>query len=87
MLTYVKENPAKEFIVGTEMGIIYRMKRDNPGKSFIVPTDQFICANMKLTTLGWLARSLEKMVYKIEVPEDVAFGARKALARMLKETS
>ena len=84
MIKYVKEAPAEEFIVGTEMGIIYKLKRDNPGKKFYVPTDQFICANMKLTTLGWLARSLEKMVYKIEVPEDIAGKARKALERMLK---
>ncbi|MGB3081459.1 MAG: quinolinate synthase NadA [Candidatus Omnitrophota bacterium] len=84
MLKYVKECPNKEFIVGTEMGIIYRMKRDNPDKKFYIPTDQFICANMKLTTLGWLARSLEQSIYKIEVTNDVAKGARKALARMLE---
>jgi quinolinate synthase len=87
MIKYVKESPKKEFIVGTEIGIIYKLKRDNPEKEFYFPTDQFICANMKLTTLGWLARSLEKEVYKIEVPEDVAGGARKALERMLEVVS
>lgn len=87
MITYVKESPKKEFIVGTEMGIIYKLQRDNPEKKFYVPTDQFICANMKLTTLGWLARSLEKMVYKIEVPEDIAVKARKTLERMLEVTA
>jgi quinolinate synthase len=86
MITYVKESPKKEFIVGTEMGIIYKLQRDNPEKKFYVPTDQFICANMKLTTLGWLARSLEKMVYKIEVPEAIAVKARKTLERMLEVT-
>ena len=87
MITYVKESPCKEFIIGTEMGIIYRLKRDNPEKKFYVPTDQFICANMKLTTLGWLARSLEQMVYEVKVPEDIAGPARKALERMLEVTS
>jgi quinolinate synthase len=86
MLKYVTECPKNQFIIGTELGIIYRMKRDNPGKDFYVPTDQFICANMKLTTLGWLARSLEKMIYKIEVPEPAASKARKALERMMKVT-
>ncbi|NQT33083.1 MAG: quinolinate synthase NadA [Candidatus Omnitrophica bacterium] len=86
MLKYVNESPCQEFIVGTEIGIIYRMKRDNPEKKFYVPTDQFICANMKLTTLGWIARSLEKMVYKIEVPENTAVKARKALERMVEVT-
>jgi quinolinate synthase len=84
MIKYVRESPAKEFIVGTEMGIIYKLKRDNPDKRFYIPTDQFVCANMKLTTLGWLARSLEKMVYKIEVPAEITEKARRALERMLK---
>jgi quinolinate synthase len=69
------------------MGIIYRLKQDNPDKIFHVPTDQFICANMKLTTLGWLARSLEKEIYEITVPEEVAVKARKALEKMLAVTS
>ncbi len=86
MVKYVKECPREEFIVGTEIGIIYKLKRDNPDKKFYIPTDQFICANMKLTTLGWLTRSLEKMVCKIEVPEDIAEKARKALERMLAVT-
>ncbi len=86
MLKYVTECPGREFIVGTEMGIIYRMKRDNPDKNFYVPTDQFICANMKLTTLGWVARALEKMIYRVEVPEDIAAKARKALQRMIEVT-
>ncbi|MEA3490043.1 MAG: quinolinate synthase NadA [Candidatus Omnitrophota bacterium] len=84
MIKYVKECPRKEFIIGTEMGIIYKLRRDNPGKKFYIPTDQFICANMKLTTLGWLARSLEKMVYKVVVPEEISAKARKALERMLE---
>lgn len=83
MIKYVKNSKSKEFIVGTEKGIIYKLKRDNPGKMFYVPTEQFICANMKLTTLGWIARSLEKMVYKVEVPEKIAEKARLSLEKML----
>ena len=86
MIKYVKECPSKEFIVGTEMGIIYKLQRDNPDKKFYVPTDQFICANMKLTTLGWLARSLEKNVYEVKVPEAIAGKAKKALERMVEVT-
>lgn len=84
MIKYVNGSSSREFIIGTEKGIIYRLKKDNPDKDFYVPTDQFICANMKLTTLGWLARSLEKMVYKIEVPEETAERACKTLERMLE---
>ena len=86
MIKYVGASPCKKFIVGTEIGIIYKLKRDNPDKDFYVPTDQFICANMKLTTLGWLARSLGKMIYRIEVPEDIAEKARKTLERMMEAT-
>jgi quinolinate synthase len=84
MIKYVKACPGKEFIVGTETGIIYKMEHDNPGKRFYTPTDHFVCANMKLTTLGWVARSLEQGVYEIKVPESVAKKARKALSRMLE---
>lgn len=84
MIKYVKVSPVTEFIVGTEKGIIYKLKRDNPEKTFYVPTEQFICANMKLTTLGWLARSLEKLEYKIIVPEDIVKKSRKVLERMLE---
>ncbi|MBD3426311.1 MAG: quinolinate synthase NadA [Candidatus Omnitrophica bacterium] len=87
MIKHVNGSPKKEFIIGTELGIIYRLKRENPEKDFYVPTDQFICANMKLTTLGWLARSLEKEVYRITVPEQIMKKARKALQRMLEVTS
>ncbi len=86
MVKYVNECPKKEFIVGTESGILYKMKKENPDKKFYVPTDQFICANMKLTTLGWVARSLEKMVYKIEVQEEIARKARKTLEKMIEVT-
>ncbi len=86
MVKYVKGSSCKEFIVGTEIGIIYKMKRDNPEKMFYVPTDQFVCANMKLTTLGWIARSLEQMIYEVKVPDNVAGPARKALERMLEVT-
>jgi quinolinate synthase len=84
IINYVKDSPHKEFIIGTEKGIIYKLQADSPDKKFYLPTDNFICANMKLTTLGWVARSLEQMVYHITVPEDIAAKARKALERMIE---
>jgi len=86
MIKYVKSSPCKEFIIGTEEGIIYKLKQDNPGKIFHVPTEEFICANMKLTTLGWVARSLEQMVYKVTVPEEISKKARKSLEMMIEAT-
>ncbi len=86
MIKYVKESPCNEFIIGTEKGIIYKLMQDNPGKKFYVPTKEFVCANMKLTTLGWIARSLEQMIYVVNVPEEIAGKARKSLERMIEAT-
>jgi len=86
MIKYVNASPCKEFIIGTETGIIYKLVQDNSEKKFHVPTKEFICANMKLTTLGWIARSLEQMTYVVTVPEEVSRKARKALERMIEAT-
>ena len=84
MIKYIKKSGSKEFIVGTEQGLIYRLKKENPGKEFYSPSPHFLCANMKLTTLGWVAHSLEMLVYEIKVPGDIAERARKSLMKMLE---
>ena len=86
MFKYVKSSDSKEFIIGTEEGMLYRLKKENPGKLFYMPTDHLICPSMKLTTLGWVAHSLEMLVYEVKVPEEIARRARKSLERMLKVT-
>ncbi len=83
MIEYVKNSNKKEFIIGTEMGMLYRLKEDNPDKRFYLPTDHLFCADMKLTTLGWVAHSLELMVEKIVVPEEIRKKAYKSVERML----
>jgi len=86
MFKFVKSSPAKEFIIGTENGMLYRLKKDNPDKKFYLPTEHLICPSMKLTTLGWVAHSLEMMVHEVRVPEDTARKAHISLERMLKVT-
>ncbi|MFC1576631.1 quinolinate synthase NadA [Candidatus Omnitrophota bacterium] len=86
MFKYAKASKAKEFIIGTENGMLYKLRKDNPGKKFYLPTTHLICANMKLTTLGWVAHSLENMVYEVKVAEDIREKARKTLERMLAIT-
>lgn len=86
MFKYVRQSPKKEFIIGTESGMLYRLNKENPDKKFYMPTTHLVCANMKLTTLGWVLHSLEKEVYQIEVPEDIADKARRSLSRMLELT-
>ena len=86
MSTYAKESHSKEFIIGTESGMLYGLRKENPDKKFYIPTTNLICANMKLTTLGWVAYSLENMVYEVKVPEQIRKKAYKTLERMLNIT-
>jgi len=86
MFKFVKSSSAKEFIIGTEVGMLYKLRRDNPDKRFYMPTEHLVCPSMKLTTLGWVAHSLEMLVYEVKVSEDIARRARKTLQRMLEVT-
>jgi quinolinate synthase len=83
MYEYAKKSPATQFIVGTEAGILYRLRRENPEKTFILPTSRLICPNMKLTSLEDVLHSLQTMSPQVTVPEQVAVRARTALDRML----
>ena len=83
MLKYIKESDNKSFIIGTEVGIIHRLKKENPDKQFIPAFDKAICPNMKLTDLEKILWSLEGEETKIEVPEDIAVKAKSAIDRMI----
>ncbi len=83
MYTYAQESAAKQFIVGTEAGILYRLRNENPDKEFILPTTRLICPNMKLTSLEDILKALQTMSPQVTVPEDVRVQARITLDRML----
>lgn len=83
MYDFARTSAAKAFIVGTEMGILYRLRRENPDKEFILPTTRLICPNMKLTSLEDLLKSLQTLSPQITVPADIAARARVTLERML----
>ena len=84
MFTYVKESDAKEFIIGTEMGILHGLKKENPDKTFILPSPSLICLNMKRITLPKLLTSLKENVHVITVPEKIREKAQRALKRMIE---
>jgi len=86
MFKYVKQSKCGEFIIGTESGMLYKLQKENPDKKFYLPTQNLVCANMKLITLGWVAHSLEKLVYEVRVSEDVRERAMRALNKMLQVT-
>jgi quinolinate synthase len=83
MYTYVKNSPAKKFIIGTENGILYRMKKENPDKEFILASPALICPNMKLISLEDILESLKTMSPVVKVPEEIRVPAKRALDRML----
>ena len=74
------------FIICTEEGMVYNLKKQNPDCTFIIPSEHLICANMKLTTLGWVLRALENMQYEIVVEDHIREQARITLERMLAVT-
>lgn len=83
MYAYASENPAQKFIVGTEAGILYRLRRENPDKTFILPSSRLICPNMKLTSLEDILKALQTMGPSVTVEAGVRDRARQALERML----
>ena len=74
----------EEMIVGTEMGIIHRLKKENPGKRFISVSEQAVCPNMKLITLEKVLWSLEEMAPEVKVPEEIRSKARVSVDKMLE---
>jgi quinolinate synthase len=84
MCKYAKESSAKEFIVGTESGIMHRLQKENPGKKFYLSYDGAVCPNMKLTTLERVYTSLKEEKTLVEVPVAVAEKARQSLERMFQ---
>jgi len=80
---FAEESSAKKIIVGTELGILYRLRKNNPEKEFILLSNNLVCPNMKITTLEDLRDALRDMKHVIKVVEPILSGARKALERML----
>ena len=87
MCRYARRNEVREMVVGTEVGIIHRLRKENPGKRFIPVSDQAICPNMKLTNLEKVLWSLEEMSPEVKVPEGIRLKAIAAVDKMLQTKS
>jgi len=74
---------ATDFVVATEVGILYRLKRNYPDKNFFAANERASCAYMKVTTLVKVVESLEHLRHRITVPADVAARAQLAIERMV----
>ena len=83
MLRYVKASSHQSFIIGTEEGILHRLRLENPDKSFYLISNRQICTDMKKTTLEVLARTMKLRQNIVTVPEEVRLKAKQAVDRML----
>lgn len=84
MIRFVKESSHKSFIIGTERGILYSMKKMNPHKEFYVASPSMVCADMAKTFPEDVLRALETLEPRIQVPEEVRIRALKAVEMMLR---
>jgi len=83
MVRFVRESSAREFIIGTEGGLLHLLQKECPEKRFYLASPRLLCPNMKSNTLPKVVRALETLTPQIEVPEDIRQRAALALERML----
>jgi quinolinate synthase len=83
MIRYAQESKSRAFIVGTEVGLLYPLKKANPGKDFYPASSAMECPDMKKISLDDIAGSLEFMEGEVKVPEDIQRPALKAVKRMV----
>ncbi len=83
MVSWPGETDAKEIIVGTEVGMLYRLQKTYPHKTFIPANENAVCEDMKKITLEKVHAALETMSPEIKVPEDIRIKALAPLERML----
>jgi len=84
MCRHPNTSRAREFIIGTEVGMLYRLKKAHPDREFYPLSEEAICQNMKKTALPDVLRALRTLEPRIVVPEEIAVRARGAIERMLK---
>ena len=83
IIRYVCDSSEKEFIIGTEVGILHRITRECPTKKCYPLSQAAICTNMKKTNLTKVHNALVDLQPRIIVPEDIAYRARRAIEKML----
>jgi quinolinate synthase len=84
MLEFARQTDRKQIILGTETGIIHRLKKENPDKTFIALSEQGICTDMKKVLLEDVLASLENMQHQIELDEKTIACAKTPILRMIE---
>lgn len=83
MVKEARNTNHQEIVIGTEEGIIYRLKKENPGKNFYPLKPGSICFNMKKITLGKVYQALESLEPQVAVPKEIREKALSAIAKMI----
>jgi len=83
MLRYTRESNHKLFLIGTEEGMLYPLRKQNPEKEFHSITNNFTCADMKKTTLETIVEVMQTRSNVVTVPEEIRVKAKQAIDKML----
>lgn len=86
IIEFVRNSDDKEFIIGTEMGILHTLRKENVSKKFTLLSPALICYNMKKTTLEDVYHVLLTEENEITIDEEIRQKASKSLTRMLELT-
>ncbi len=84
MIRFCREDDAKEYLIGTELGMIYRLEKDVQGKRFYPLTHLTVCPNMKLITLDKVLKALRVEGPVVTVEEEIRVKALRAVQRMVE---
>ena len=83
IISYAEKSPDSEFIIGTETGVLNKLKKLRPSARFFLLHPGLICPNMKQTRLQSVFEALDKHQHVIKVDKGLADKARSSLTRML----
>ncbi len=83
LLNFVRLSEKTSFLVGTEIGILARMKKENPGKTFLPAADHLICETMKYTSLENIRDTLRDGKHVVTLEDDTRRRALLSLERMM----
>lgn len=86
MVRRARESEAQKFLIGTEEGILYRLKKENPDKQFFTAGTPKVCQSMKRPNLEDVYSTLKENLNPVTVPQEIMNKARKSLQAMLRFT-
>lgn len=84
IINYVTNSEKEEFIIGTEIGVLYELRKKNPEKKFYTLSEHQICEDMKFVTLEKVLDVLKNGTNEVKVSDEMRQAALKPLERMLE---